>query len=163
MRPWNSDVRHYLRRTTHQKRLLQFPPVMTSSARALLQIHFCVVLWGFTAIIGKAITLPALPLVWWRMLLVTAALALVRKFWTGLGKLPPRLVAAYFGIGIIVAMHWLTFYGAIKLSNASVAVTCMALAPLFIAVIEPALSGRRCDYRELLFGAGAIPGVALVV
>ena len=49
---------------------------LTDTRRAFLQIHFCVLLWGFTAILGKLITLPALPLVWWRMLIVVAALAL---------------------------------------------------------------------------------------
>ena len=136
---------------------------MPPSTRAWFQIHFCVVLWGFTAILGKLITLPALPLVWWRMTLVTAALLLVRRVWTGLAKLSWRLIAIYAGIGIIVAAHWLTFYGSIKLSNASVAATCMALTPVFIAFIEPLLVGRRFDARELIFALAIIPGVALVV
>src|SRR5262245_24641084 len=136
---------------------------MSSSTRALVQIHFCVVLWGFTAILGKAITLRALPLVWWRMTLVTAALLLLPKFWKGLAGLPVRLIATYLGIGVIVAVHWITFYGSIKLSDASVAATCMALAPLFVAFIEPLLVGRRFELRELLFGVAVIPGVILVV
>jgi drug/metabolite transporter (DMT)-like permease len=135
---------------------------MPAPTRALVQIHFCVVLWGFTAILGKAITLRALPLVWWRMILVTAALMMIRRFWKGLITLRPRLIATYLGIGIIVMMHWITFYGSIKLSNASVAATCMALAPLFVSFIEPALVGRRFDIRELFFGLAVIPGVALV-
>jgi drug/metabolite transporter (DMT)-like permease len=136
---------------------------MASSTRALVQIHLCVVLWGFTAILGKAITLPALPLVWWRMTLVAAALLFLRAFWRGIAALPPRLIATYLGIGIIVTMHWLTFYGAIKLANASVAATCMAFAPLFIAFLEPLFVGRGLDARELVFGLAVIPGVALVV
>ena len=136
---------------------------MSAPTRAWLQIHFCVILWGFTAILGKAITLPALPLVWWRMLLVTSALMLMRRFWRGLSALPLRMAATYAGIGVLVALHWLTFYGSIKLSNASVAATCMALAPVFIAFIEPVLVGRRFDVRELFFGVAVIPGVAAVV
>ena len=136
---------------------------MASSTRALLQIHFCVVLLGFTAILGKAITLSAVPLVWWRMILVTAALLLVRRFWKGLAALPPRLIATYLGIGVIVAGHWLAFYGSIKLANASVAATTMAFVPLFIAFIEPIFTRRKFDARELLFGVAVIPGVALVV
>jgi drug/metabolite transporter (DMT)-like permease len=136
---------------------------MSSSKRALFQIHFCVVLWGFTAILGKAITLRAVPLVWWRMLLVTAALMLSRRFWKGFRNLPLRLILTYCGIGVIVAIHWLTFYGSIKLSNASVAATCMAMTPIFIALIEPLIAGRHFDTRELLFGLAVIPGVALVV
>src|SRR3954469_443206 len=100
---------------------------MNEHRRALLQIHVCVVLWGFTAILGRLITLQALPLVWWRMLLVTAALALWPPFWTGLRQLPPRLIAIYLGIGALVTLLWVTFYASIKLSNASVAATCMAL------------------------------------
>jgi len=136
---------------------------MTPSTRALIQIHFCVFLWGFTAILGKAITLSALPLVWWRMTLVAAALLFFGRFWRGLVALSPRLGMIYLGIGVIVAVHWITFYGSIKLSNASVAATCMALAPLFIAFIEPPLMRRRFDSRELFFGVAVIPGIALVV
>jgi len=135
----------------------------SSTTRAWFQIHFCVVLWGFTAILGKVITLQALPLVWWRMTLVTIALLLFRRVWTGLAQLPWRLIAVYAGIGVVVALHWLAFYGSIKLSNASVAATCMALTPVFIAFIEPFLVGRRFDARELIFALAIIPGVALVV
>lgn len=136
---------------------------MTATSRAQLQIHLCVLLWGFTAILGKLITLPALPLVWWRMLLVVAALALVPRVWRGLRAMRPRLVAAYAGIGMLVALHWLTFYGSIKLSNASVGATCMALATVFIALIEPWLAKRPFSRRELALGIAVLPGVALVV
>lgn len=136
---------------------------MTSSRRAHWQIHFCVLLWGFTAILGKLITLPALALVWWRMLLVTIALLLVPRVWRGLRGLPAKLLASYAGVGILVALHWLTFYGSIKLANASVAVTCIALAPVFLALVEPAIAGRRMDPRELILGIAVVPGVALVV
>ena len=64
---------------------------MHAVSKARLQIHFCVALWGFTAILGKLITLPALPLVWWRMLLVTGALLLIPKVWRGLFAMPARL------------------------------------------------------------------------
>jgi drug/metabolite transporter (DMT)-like permease len=138
-------------------------PAVSANTRAWLQIHFCVVLWGFTAILGKLITLAALPLVWWRMLLVTVALLIVPRFWSGVRQLPPRLITIYAGIGVLVALHWLTFYASIKLSNASVAVTCLAVAPLFIALTEPLLAGRRFDMRELLLGVAVIPGVMLVV
>ena len=136
---------------------------MSPLTRAWLQIHLCVVLWGFTAILGKAITLPALPLVWWRMALVFAVLLLVPRFWSGLATVAPRRIASFAGVGVLVALHWLTFYGSIKLSNASVAATCMGLTPIFVAFLEPLIAGRRSDSRELFFGLAVIPGVALVV
>lgn len=129
---------------------------------ARLQIHFCVVLWGFTAILGKLITLPALPLVWWRMVLVSGCLLLLPKVWRGLRAMPWRLRLAYAGIGVLVALHWLTFYAAIKLSNASVAATCIALGPVFLAVVEPWIARRRFDPRELVIGIAVVPGVMLV-
>lgn len=139
---------------------------MTSSIaerKAFWQIHFCVLLWGFTAILGKLITLPAQALVVWRMLLVSLFLAVLPKVWRGLRLMPPRLMAIYAGIGILVAMHWLTFYGAIKLANASVAVSCLALGSIFAAIVEPALTARKHDARELLLGILVVPGVVLLV
>jgi drug/metabolite transporter (DMT)-like permease len=135
---------------------------MTPTGKAQWQIHFCVILWGFTAILGKLITLQAVALVWWRMLIVVAALALVPTVWRGLRAMPLRLIAAYAGIGCLVAMHWLTFYAAIKLANASVAATCMGVGPAFLAVVEPWLTRKRFDARELALGVLVIPGVVLV-
>ena len=110
---------------------------MSDAARAQWQIHLCVLLWGFTAILGKLISLAALPLVWWRMALVTAMLALVPRVWRALRTLSARQITALMGVGVVVALHWLTFYASIKLSNASVAATCMALGSVFTALIEP--------------------------
>jgi drug/metabolite transporter (DMT)-like permease len=130
---------------------------------ATLQIHFCVVLWGFTAILGKLISLAALPLVWWRMAIVVGALALVPRVLRSLRLLPARLWLAYAGVGALVALHWLTFYGAIKLANASVAATCIALAAPMTALVEPWLTRSRFSARDLLLGVLVLPGVALVM
>jgi drug/metabolite transporter (DMT)-like permease len=136
---------------------------MTPHRRALIEIHICVVLWGITAILGKLITLPALQLVWWRMLLVTAALACFPRVWRALKAIPPRLALTYAGIGLLVALHWLAFYGSVKLANASVAATTMALAPAVTALIEPWITGARFERHNLLLGILVIPGVVLVV
>ncbi|MCE5234100.1 MAG: DMT family transporter [Mizugakiibacter sp.] len=136
---------------------------MPTQRKALLQIHLCVLLWGFTAILGKLITLPALALVWWRMLIVSAALLLAPRVWRGLRAMPMRLRFAYAGIGVLVSLHWLTFYAAVKLANASVGATTIALGPVFLSLVEPWLARRRFDPRELLLGVAVLPGVALVV
>jgi drug/metabolite transporter (DMT)-like permease len=136
---------------------------MNPHRRALFELHACVVLWGITAILGKLITLPALQLVWWRMLLVTLALACFPRVWRAVRRIPGRLVAVYAGVGCVIAMHWLCFYGSVKLANASVAATTMALAPVVVALIEPWLTGARFERHNLLLGILVIPGVALVV
>jgi drug/metabolite transporter (DMT)-like permease len=136
---------------------------MQAHTRALVQLHACVVLWGFTAILGKLISLRALELVWWRMLLVSVAIAFIPRVWRALATMPGRLIATYAGIGVVVAVHWLAFYGSVKLANASVAATCMALAPVVTALLEPVLTGVRFERHNLLLGIAVIPGVALVV
>jgi drug/metabolite transporter (DMT)-like permease len=133
------------------------------TAKAQLQIHFCVFLWGFTSILGKQITLPAIALVWWRMVVAVAALTLVPRVWRGMLGMSGRLALAYAGVGVLLALHWVTFFGAIKLANASVAATCIALAPVSLAVIEPWVGRRRFDPREVFMGIAVAPGVALVV
>ncbi|EIT72208.1 MULTISPECIES: DMT family transporter [Hydrocarboniphaga] len=136
---------------------------MTDVAKARWQLHFCVLLWAFTAILGKLISLDAVKLVWWRLLIVVACLFVLPGVWRALRRTPRRLVAIFAGIGVLVTLHWLTFYGAIKLANASVAVTCLAVAPAFLSVIEPWIAQRPFDWRELALGLAVVPGVVLVV
>ena len=97
------------------------------------------------------------------MLLVVVAIALWPPVWRALRLTDRRTLLLFSGAGVVVALHWLTFYGAIKLSNASVAASCMAIAPIFMAVVEPWIARRSFDPRELLIGIVALPGVALVV
>ncbi len=136
---------------------------MTAHNRALLQTHVCVLVWGFTAILGRVISLPATPLVIWRMILVSVVLAAVPRVRRAVGAMSARRLLAYTGVGAVIALHWVTFYTAVKMSNASVAATTMALAPVSLAFVEPLIFRRRFDPHELLFGLAVIPGVALVV
>ena len=131
--------------------------------RALWQLHACVLLWGFTAPLGKLITLPSGALVVWRMGLAAAMLALLPRAWRGIGAMSAREAATLAGIGAVIAAHWLAFYGSIRLANASVAVACVALGSVFAAIIEPWVTGRAHRRSELLLGLLVLPGVLLLV
>lgn len=120
-------------------------------------------LWGFTAILGKLITLSATPLVVWRMGLSTLMLALLPSAVAGLRRLDRRALGRHTLAGVVIALHWLTFYASIKLANASVAVACLALGAVFAALIEPMVTARRHERSELLLGVAAIPGVLLLI
>lgn len=135
---------------------------MDEKLRAYLYLHFCVFLWGFTAVLGKLISLQALPLVWWRVLLCCATLwwLLPRAQLRGLSR---RVFWQMLGIGTLVGLHWLCFYGAIKLSNASIAVATMAVTSFFSALLEPLLLRKRVQWYELALGILILPGMALVV
>lgn len=130
---------------------------------AHLQMHFCVLLWGFTGILGRLITLDAIPLVFWRVLVVSACLLCWLPVWQHLARMQRRDWLAAIAAGVLVTLHWLAFYASIKLANASVAATCIALAPVFLALIEAPLARRPVHRGELLLGIASVPGVALVV
>ncbi len=135
----------------------------SAERRARWSLHLCVLLWGFTAILGKLITLPTGALVVWRMGLVAALLALWPRVWRGIDAISRIQILRYAAIGVVIALHWLAFYGSIRLANASVAVGCIALGSVFAAIIEPLITGRPHERVELLLGLLVIPGMALLV
>lgn len=133
------------------------PPV----AHGLL--HVTVFVWGFTAILGRLISISAVPLVWYRLLLVLPVMALVLK-WRGLSlTTEPKKQRAFWGIGALVALHWLCFYGCIKYAGVAVAVLCLSSLTFFTALFEPIIFKRAVVVGELLIGVAAVGGVALLV
>ncbi|WP_116126939.1 DMT family transporter [Lewinella sp. IMCC34183] len=131
--------------------------------RAYLELHLAVFLWGFTAILGDLIQLSALTLVWWRVLLTSLSLIFFVRLRSAVREIGLRRFLLLAGIGVIVALHWVTFYGAIKLANASIALICMATTSLFSSVFEPWIVGRPFRWYELLLGIFILPGIWLVV
>jgi drug/metabolite transporter (DMT)-like permease len=131
--------------------------------RAYLELHFAVFLWGFTAILGDLIALSALTLVWWRVFLVSVSLVAFVRFGTLIPDLGWRRTLRFAGIGVLVGLHWVAFYGSIKLANASIALVCMATTSFFASLLEPLLAKRRFQWIELFLGIGVIPGMVLVV
>jgi drug/metabolite transporter (DMT)-like permease len=125
-------------------------------------MHFSVLLFGFTAILGRLITLPATPLVWWRVLIVTTVLCAFPATWRGLRALTGKLLLTYFTIGIVLCLHWLCFYGSVKLANSSIAATKLALASMLVAFIEPLLLHQKIKVAEIILGLLIIPGIMLI-
>jgi drug/metabolite transporter (DMT)-like permease len=139
---------------------------MDSIKKAYFQLHISVLLWGFTAILGKLISISALTLVWWRMSITTVclfAILLIMNKLTKLSTLNKTIVYKVMGIGCLVALHWLAFYGAIKLANASVAVICISTMSLFTAILEPLIRKTAFRWSELFIGIAIIPAMILIV
>lgn len=117
-----------------------------------LQLHLIVFIWGFTAILGELITLKAAQLVWLRMLIAVVVLLTYLKIKgtpisvtrTELYKLVPA--------GSIIALHWVTFFYAIKISTVSLTLACMASGAFFAALLEPLFFKKRWVGYELLLG-----------
>lgn len=131
--------------------------------RAYLQLHLAVFLFGFTAILGELISLTELPLVWWRMLLTTVSFLFIPGVLQAFRKVPRRMRWQMLGIGSIIALHWVTFFGAVKYSNVSICLVGMATTSFFTAIVEPLFFKRKIKTYELVLGAMVIPGMYLVV
>lgn len=136
---------------------------LTPAQKSYIELHLAVLLFGFTAILGKLIALPAVTLVWWRVLITSISLLLIVGYRKVFSDTTPRERWQYAGVGVVVGIHWLTFYGAIKLSNASITLICMATTSFFTALLEPALLRQRIKWYELALGLLIIPGMALIV
>lgn len=125
-------------------------------------LHFIVFIWGFSAVLGKLITIDALPLVWYRMLmafLIIIAYILVKKFPL---KVPPKTMLTLVVGGIVVALHWVTFFMAIKVSNVSIALATMSTGAFFTALIEPFWYGRKMVGYEVIFGIIVMLGLYIM-
>jgi len=130
--------------------------------KAFIQLHIAVFLAGFTAILGKLIILNEGVLVLYRMLLTVITLTVFLYFRKQLVKLLLKDTLRIFGVGAIIAFHWLTFYGSIKYSNVSISLTCLSAIGFFTAFFEPLILKRRIDIIEVLLGLFAIVGIYLI-
>ncbi len=130
--------------------------------KAFLQLHFAVILAGFTAILGKLITLNEGLLTAYRMLLTVVILAIILFFKKQLKKLSWKNTLTLFGVGAIISLHWVSFYGSIKYANVSVSVTCLSTIGFFTSLFEPLIRRRRVDFVEVFLGMLAIVGVYLI-
>ncbi|MFK8265511.1 DMT family transporter [Capnocytophaga cynodegmi] len=120
---------------------------------AQLRLHFIVFLWGFTAVLGKLISLDANHLVWYRMGLTSVFLIAFIAFFQKESIFVRRdLAVKLVGVGSLMAIHWLLFFHSIKVSNVSITLACISTATLFVAFIEPLVFRRRIDWTEILMG-----------
>lgn len=130
--------------------------------KAYIQIHICVFLWGFTAILGRLISLQELPLVWYRLIITCIALLFMPNLISNLKKVDKKELKNLFFIGCIVATHWLFFYSSIKYSNVSVALSCFSITSFLTAIIDPIMSKTRIKKTEVLLGIIIIPAIYLI-
>ncbi len=136
--------------------------MLSDKLRNYFLLHLIVFIWGFTAVLGKLISIDALPLVWYRMSLAALCILLymaLRKIPFALsGKTRLILVMA----GGVVALHWITFFGAIKVANVSVALATMATGAFFGSLLEPLWYGRKVIGYEVVFGLIVILGLYFI-
>ena len=130
--------------------------------KAFLQLHIAVFLAGFTAILGKLITLNEGLLVWYRLLLTVLILGAVMFYRKQLERVSYKDFLKIAGVGSIIAIHWVTFYGSVKYANVSVALVCFSATGFFTALFEPLFLRKPIVLAELLLGMLAISGIYII-
>lgn len=136
--------------------------MLSEQRKANLILHICVFIWGFTAILGNLITLKETVLVWYRMGITSLSLLVLPVLWKTIRNIPSKALWQIAGIGILVALHWITFYGSIKYSVVSVALTCLATISFFTAFLEPWLLKTPFQATQVILAAALIPAIYLL-
>ena len=119
---------------------------------AFILLHLCVFLWGFTAILGKLITYDSVPMVWWRLVIVVISLALFFLIARKRIILTNDLFWKIAGVGAIVGVHWLCFFGGIKVANIAITMISFSTGTFFTALIEPLVYKRKVYANEVIIG-----------
>ncbi|HEY2347409.1 MAG TPA: DMT family transporter [Puia sp.] len=130
--------------------------------KSFLQLHIAVFLAGFTGVLGRLITLNEAVLVWYRMLIACVVLWIALLFQKRKPAASRTLFIQASSVGFILALHWVTFYAGIKISNVSTALVCLSAMGFFTAILEPIMLRIPFDITEVLLGLMAIAGISIV-
>ena len=131
--------------------------------KAFFQLHIAVFLAGFTGILGRLIgSLNEGMIVWYRLLFTAITMWLLFGLMKKIKKIPVADILRISAVGFIAAMHWVTFYGAIKYANVSVALVCFSSISFFTALFEPVILRRRINVVELLLGLLTLAGIYII-
>ena len=125
-------------------------------------LHFLVFIAGFTAILGELISIQAVPLVWFRMLIAAILMFFYIRLMRIKINIPTRFIIRFSVAGIIIALHWITFFGSIKVANVSIALSMFSTGAFFASFIEPIIFKRRIIWYEIIFGLLVIIGVFII-
>ncbi len=126
-------------------------------------LHLIILMWGFTGILGKIISIPPIPIVWYRVLIAAASLGIVLPLMKRSLKLKsPREFFMLALVGIVVMLHWVTFYMAIDLSTASLGILCLSTTTIHVSWLEPLVMKRRLSWTEVVMGLVVIYGIYFV-
>lgn len=134
----------------------------SAKLRSYLHFHVIVFIWGFTAVLGALITLDAVPLVWYRMLVGSFFILLWIKWKRKELRLPRRTLGIMLAGGVVIALHWLTFFGAIKVSNVSITLALLSTGAFFTSILEPIFYKRKVIWYELVFGIIVMLGLYII-
>lgn len=130
--------------------------------RNILILHFTVLIWGFTGVLGELITVPALHLVWYRVLIAGISLWLYFLYSKKSIRVSKAQMLQYLGVGMLVGTHWMLFFHAIKISTVSVTLVTLSSVTLFTAILEPIINRTKISVADIVVGLVIIFGIYLI-
>jgi len=133
-----------------------------ASGSDYLKLHFIVFLWGFSAILGKLVSIPAVEMIVFRAFLAIIGMGLVIFFAKESLTVSKKDLVKLFLIGLIVALHWISFFGSARISNVSVSLIGFATNSLWAALLEPWFTKTRIKKTELFFGSFVLLGLYVI-
>src|SRR5690606_7055202 len=136
--------------------------IFSDHQRQLLVLHFTVLIWGFTGVLGELISISALPLVWYRVSIAAISLFVYFRLTGKSMRVSRRDLFKFLGVGCIVGLHWILFFHAIKVSTVSVTLVTLSSITLFTAVLEPIVNKRRLSVADIAVGLVIILGIYLI-
>lgn len=134
----------------------------SDNVKNYLHLHLIVFIWGFTAVLGRLISLDALPLVWFRMFFAAGFVFFYIKYKKLSLKITRKTTIQFLFAGLIIALHWFAFFRAIKVSNVSITLACLSTGAFFTSLMEPVLFGKKVVWYEVFFGLIAIIGLYII-
>jgi drug/metabolite transporter (DMT)-like permease len=136
---------------------------MNKKVQYTIIIHLVVIIWGYTGIMGKAIDLPAIEMVWWRLGIAVLSLGILFPFiQKKLVRLNPKIWLMTVGVGLLVGLHWITFFHSIKLSSISLGIICLATTTLHVSWLEPLIKKTKFNYMDLFLSIAVLGGMLLI-
>lgn len=127
------------------------------------QLHFIILLWGFTPVLGKLITLPALDLVFWRLVLAILSLGIYIVYKKYKYDLSKKELSEILIMGLLVGSHWYFFYHAIKVSNVSIAMAGFSTITLFASFLQPILLNKKFFLGDAFYGVIILIGLTIIL
>lgn len=131
-------------------------------SKNLIILHVTVFIWGFTGILGALISIDAVNLVWYRVLIALISLYGYLFYKKASIRVSKKTFMKLFFTGAIVAAHWILFFQAIKLSAVSVTLVTLSSLTLFTAILEPLLKRQKILGLEIFTGLLIISGIYMI-
>ena len=133
-----------------------------SKLKDYLHLHFIVFIWGFTAVLGKLITIDAIPLVWFRLSIATLVLYIFLWYKKVNFKIDLRAFVLFIIGGFLIGLHWIAFFYAIKISSVSVTLATLATGALFTSILEPIFFKTKFKFYEIILSLLTVIGIIII-